>query len=266
MDQYFNRRVPRTMTSSEDDQVAVFYNQAFESLIEEISDKLIKEKNIYFITQLGNRFSEILKSKGVENSKLYTTKLLKNLLLKQFGSSIQILSQRGHASIIYSSEITVSQMCFMASKLQSELDESEYKIESDSSDEEDVAHPVHTDSFAVAKHFRTEMKKKSLTQKKTLSNEAIAEEELQSREPSRVEISYEAASKCVPDDLYNHVARMITQTGADFGTEGRVELKRAEHERVLNISQDLMSQVTNVPLLKHIGIALHVLRQVEAKT
>ena len=182
MDQYFNRRVPRTMTSSEDDQVAVFYNQAFEILIEEISDILIKEKNIYFITQLRNRFSEILKSKGVENSKLYTTKLLKNLLLKQFGSSIQMLSQRGHASSIYSSEITVSQMCFMASKLQSELDESEYKIESDSSDEEDVAHPVHTDLFAVAKHFRTEMKKKSLTQKKTLSNEAIAEEELQSRE------------------------------------------------------------------------------------
>ena len=156
-------------------------------------------------------------------------------------------------------------MCFMASKLQSELDESEYKIESDSSDEGDLAHPVHTDSFAVAKHLRTEMKKKSLTQKKTLSSEAIPEEEFQSREPSRVESSYEAASKCIPDDLYNHVAWMITQTGADFGTESRVELKRAEHERVLNISQDLMSQVTNVPLPKHIGIALHVLRQTRSK-
>ena len=62
MDQYLNRRVQKTMTSSEDDQVAGFYNQAFETLIEEI-DKLIKEKNIYFITQLRNRFSEIFNQK-----------------------------------------------------------------------------------------------------------------------------------------------------------------------------------------------------------
>ncbi len=42
---------------------------------------------------------------------------------------------------------------------------------------------------------------------------------------------------------------------------GRVHVTNNVHEKVLNISQDIMARVTHVPLPKHIGLALHVLRQ-----
>ena len=42
-------------------------------------------------------------------------------------------------------------------------------------------------------------------------------------------------------------------------------LSQKEHEKVLNISQDLMYNVTGAPMPKHVGLALYVLRQNRSK-
>ena len=39
---------------------------------------------------------------------------------------------------------------------------------------------------------------------------------------------------------------------------GRVKLTEREKKQVLNVAQDLMSQVTTLPMPKHVGLALHI--------
>jgi hypothetical protein len=62
------------------------------------------------------------------------------------------------------------------------------------------------------------------------------------------EISYEAASKTVPDGVYNYLAWVLTEADATIGEHGRVILSQIHHEKVLYVAQDLTAGVTNQPM------------------
>ena len=88
-----------------------YYQQALCEFASEIQDVLMKDQAVYFITQLRNRYREILAEKGLDNAFSHRSDRLKKRLLDSFGSPIQIVSQRGKRNLLCSSAITVSEMC-----------------------------------------------------------------------------------------------------------------------------------------------------------
>ena len=82
---------------------------------------------------------------------------------------------------------------------------------------------------------------------------------------SDMDISYEAALQRVPNELYNHITWMITNGTKTVAENGRLNLTETENKRVLNVAQDIMSQVTTLPMPKHVGLALHIHKQTRSK-
>lgn len=81
----------------------------------------------------------------------------------------------------------------------------------------------------------------------------------------KLEFSYSSASKCIPDSLYNHVAWLVTNSDPEVDKSGRVLLDKPTHEKVLNLSQDIAAQVSNIPTPKQVGLALHILKETRSK-
>ena len=48
------------------------------------------------------------------------------------------------------------------------------------------------------------------------------------------------------NSVYNHIAWLVTTAESDIGEDGKVQLPRPEHEKVLNLCQDLSSAVDNI--------------------
>ena len=190
MSRFMNRRKsnPRNFSSS-----SHAYENAFLDLVAQISQPLINDRKAFYITQLRDLYRNLLGSHGIENPFTYRSTSLQQRLKSHFGSSIQIIPQRGRASIVVSSEITASEMCDLISKLQSELDQSQLVVESDASEDENsniVA--SSSESFMVAKRLRSEIK----DEKKKHSTEM-------GTSPDAFIISYEEALERTPMLLYN---------------------------------------------------------------
>ena len=59
----------------------------------------------------------------------------------------------------------------------------------------------------------------------------------------------------IPDALYNLIAWIICNIDeSNINTDGRVELSSTDNEKVLNISQDIMSSVSKVPMPKQVQL------------
>jgi len=80
-----------------------------------------------------------------------------------------------------------------------------------------------------------------------------------------MEISYTEASKRVTSNLYNHMAWIVTDASPDVGDGERVQLDPKQHEKVLNLSQDLCAAVGGVPTPKQVGTTLHILKETRSK-
>ena len=248
MDAFMNRKRP-TMKLNE-------YDLAFNELVTEISDSLLKDRCAFYTTQLLKSYREYLAKRGVENVEAYRSDRLKKRLQDHFGSDIQIVAQRGKASIVCSSSITVREMCALAANLQREHDKSETQTESEDSDE-DVTESfmkrsvlANSELFVTAKHLRGKMKEKEKSG--DCRNESL-------------EITYESAAKTIPDDLYNHLAWMICDTDAEVHQTGRVILTESQERKVLNVAQELMANTTTLPMPKHIGLSMYILKQTGSK-
>ena len=247
MDNYMNRKVP-TVNKNE-------YDFAFCDLVEEISDKLIKQQSVFYTSQLLRKYREYLLKRGVNNVESYRSDRLEKRLLDHFGSDIQIVAQRGKSSLVCSSSITVQQMCAFAANLQRELHKCDMESETEYSDE-DVADDSKTgpglgsnDLFVAAKHLREKIKQKE--------KEAAS---------SSLEISYESASKSIPDDLFNYLAwTMFSHSDAVEQATGRVALTETQQRKVLNVAQEIMGNTTSLPMPKHVGISMYILKQTGSK-
>lgn len=67
-----------------------------------------------------------------------------------------------------------------------------------------------------------------------------------------MEISYEEALRRTGTNLYNYMGWLLTEAGAETNDSGRVELNVKQHEQVLNISRDICSAVSGIPIPKHV--------------
>ena len=106
MNNFMNRRPPQSSIS-----INLVHNDAFSKLVSEITNPLLKDRCGFYITQLRNRYREILQEHEVSNAKLYRTDRFQKRLLDHFGNDIQIVPQRGQANLVCSSKITVFEMC-----------------------------------------------------------------------------------------------------------------------------------------------------------
>ena len=58
---------------------------------------------------------------------------------------------------------------------------------------------------------------------------------------------------------------MLSDTEYDMGQDGRVQLEDRQHEKVLNLAQDICSSIANTPTPKQIGVAMHLIKQSRSK-
>ena len=159
MDNFMNKKLSAVIKENA-------YDLAFSELASEISESLIKDQSAFYTTKLLKKYCGYLAKRGVQNVGSYRSGRLQKRLLDLFGTDIQIVAQKGKASLVCSANITVREICALAAKLQGELEKSETQTESDESDEDTAEDAkkspalVQSDQFAVAKHLRGKMKEK----------------------------------------------------------------------------------------------------------
>ena len=232
------------------------YDLAFSELASQISESLIKDQSAFYTTQLLKKYHGYLAKQGVQNVGSYQSGRLQRRLLDHFGTDIQIVAQKGKASLVCSVNITVREMCALAAKVRGELDKSETQTESDESNEDTAEDAkkspalVQSDLFAVAKYLRGKMKEK--------------EKESRSENDS-LEITYEAASETIPDNLYNHLAWIMYNSGAEISETGRVTLPEHQDRKVVSVAQELMANTTTMPMPMHVGLSLYILKETGSK-
>lgn len=65
--------------------------------------------------------------------------------------------------------------------------------------------------------------------------------------------------------MWHYVAWLVTDASPDVGDDGRVLINPKKHEQVLNLAQDLSHAVAGTPTPKHVGTALHVMKETRSK-
>ena len=65
--------------------------------------------------------------------------------------------------------------------------------------------------------------------------------------------------------MYNFLAWLLTDSDESLEEGGRVQLSIVEEEHVLNLAQDIVGSLTQQPLPKHIGVAIHILKSTRSK-
>lgn len=160
-------------------------------------------------------------------------------LVKQFqnhyGEQIMIVPQVGTSNLLCSSKLALGTVLTEVKKLKDRLEESEY-IEEDldtdkTATEPQQSHTSPSEAFHTAKAIRKQLKSIASEERKRLKQLDAAE--------VNMDISYEYALKCVPNDLYNHIAWMLTDADSGLGPDDHVVLEAKQHEQVLDLSQDI---------------------------
>ena len=182
MDNFMNKKLSAVIKENA-------YDLAFSELASEISESLIKDQSAFYKTD-EILLNEVYKTwahtevAGFKN----VSDVFEACQLGYFGKDIQIVAQKGKASLMCSPNITVREMCALAAKLQGELDKFETQTESDESDKDTAEDAkkspalVQSDLFAVAKHLRGKMKEK---EKESRSENDMIQLKLHTRPPRK---------------------------------------------------------------------------------
>ena len=142
-----------------------YYQQALCEFSSEIQDVLMKDQAVYFITQQRNRCREILAEEGLDNAFSHRSDRLQRRLFDYFGSSIQIVSQRGKLNLVCSSAFAVSEMCSWASKLQKEINEFLLLVPDNDNTDDTLVFIPQNDPYRIPKQMRQKLKDKANAQK-----------------------------------------------------------------------------------------------------
>lgn len=186
---------------------------------------------------------------------------------------IMVVPQKGCSSLVCSADLNIGCMLTKLKELKETAEESEYEEES-----EDEVTPDDTivSSYNTAKRIQMELQDQRKAEKQALKGAREARSYLASgsqqmpgsetEDPSlQLEISYLEASRRVSCNLCNHLEWLITDASPEMGEDGRVKVSPKQHEQVLNLAQDVCQAVPGIPTPKHIGMALHVLKETRSK-
>ena len=215
--------------------------------------------DIIFLSSLRDKYRAWLSDSGASLSSSRSSSIKKKIehYYRQHGSPIMIVPQRGQSSIICSSDMSIGYLLAKVASMKDEISAEESADESeDDSTESNGIRERNITLYLSAKSLQTDIKA-TASQLKKNRKENI---------DTSMQITFDAANERLPVSLYNHVAWLITDATPELTDPNtRVQLKEREHEKVLNLAQDISAAVANTPNPKHIGSALHVLKQTMSK-
>ena len=125
MDKFRSRHGERAPSLVSDDAQNIIYDKAFSTLAAEITEPIFKNRSAFYITQLLDRYREILQGIGADNAMSYRADPLCKKITDRFGNDVQIVPQRGMSNLVCLSAIAVAEICVLATKLHKEVADSE---------------------------------------------------------------------------------------------------------------------------------------------
>ena len=236
------------------------YERAFKETVSKVEGKLLNENTVFFVSQLRDMVRQGLSDRQVNHAIQKSLNQLVRQLENYFGDKIIIVPLVGTSRLVCSSSLSLSTVLSEVKQLKGKLEEWEYLDEEDDEPDEkngDRGRDVHVqfqrESFITAKAIRRQVK------------EIRPQDEADDAGNLDLDISYQAAKKLVPTDLYNHLSWMLHDVPFDVGPDGCVPLSQKQHEQVLNIGQDVIAGMSTIPTPKQVGTALHIMKQTRSK-
>ena len=260
MTTYLNRRARQSSTETSP------YDAALNQLLADIDEPLFKDGSIFFMTTLRDKYRLYLIEQGVDDAQSYRSQSLIARIEKEYGDRIMVVPQRGSSSLICSAELSIGCLMTKLKELKERVDEEEYAEESDDEMPQD---DTMVSAYHTARRIRMELQEQRKTEKQALkaAQEARTSEHEGEHEgiSPQMQISYSEASDRVSNNLYNLSAWLITDSPPEVGDDGRVHVSPQQHEQVLNLAQDVCKAVAGIPTPKHVGTALHILKETRSK-
>jgi hypothetical protein len=260
MTTYLNRRARQSSTETSP------YDAALNQLLADIDEPLFKDGSIFFMTTLRDKYRLYLIEQGVDDAQSYRSQSLRARIETEYGDRIMVVPQRGSSSLICSAELSIGCLMTKLKELKERVDEEEYAEESDDEMPQD---DTMVSAYHTARRIRMELQEQSKTEKQALkaAQEARTSEHEGEHEgiSPQMQISYSEASDRVSNNLYNLSAWLITDLPPEVGDDGRVHVSPQQHEQVLNLAQDVCKAVAGIPTPKHVGTALHILKETRSK-
>lgn len=275
MNFYLTRRVHAQEKTDSDTSL---YDAALTQLISRIDEPLFRHGSVFFVTALRDEFRKYLKNHGIDNATSYRSQSLVARLKGHYtvdgNSKIMVVPQKGCSSLICSADLNIGCLLTKLKELKEKAEEAEYEEESEDEVPQDNA---IVSSYNTAKRIRLELQAQRKAEKQALKcdREARSSSVRGSNQTpegenqylsQHLEISYPEASQRVGVNLYNHLAWLLTDASPEVGEDGRVKVSPKQHEKVLNIAQDICQTVAGIPTPKHIGTALHILKETRSKS
>jgi len=273
MNNYLTKRVPTQETCTHTSP----YDAALTQLVSHIDEPLFRDDAVFFVTALRDEFRKYLESHGVENVESYRSQCLVARLQSHYEADgnckIMVVPQKGCSSLICSADLSIGCMLAKLKQLKEKSEDAEYEEES-----EDEVTPDDTiiSSYNTAKRIRMELQDQRKAEKQALkhareagTSSASGSQQIPESETEgmslQMEVSYLEASRRVSCNLYNYLAWLITDAPPEVGEDGRVHVNPKQNEQVLNLAQDVCQAVAGIPTPKHIGTALHILKETRSK-
>ena len=274
MNFYLTRRVCSQEKTSTDTNP---YDAALTKLVSRIHEPLFRDGAVFFVTALRDEFRKYLKNHGVDSVNSYRSQSLVARLKSHYEvdgtCKIMVVPQKGCSSIVCSADLNIGCMLTKLKELKETAEEAEYEEESE---DEVTSDDTIVSSYNTAKRIRMELQDQRKANKEALKSARETRSSLasvsqqmpgnESEDPSlQLEISYLGASRRVSCNLYNHLAWLITDASTEVDEDGRVKITPKQNEQVLNLAQDICQIVAGIPTPKHVGTALHILKETRSK-
>ena len=261
-----NKRTVKTDTGkcNSDDSL---YELGMQWLISEVDQALCEEGYVYSVSSLHQMFCKWLADNGVENLEKVAgnTRRLSEYFQNHYGEKMKILSQVGCSNLLCSSDLDISLVLREVKKLKDQLQDVEcLNVGLSSSVNKCNLNYQTAEAYHIAKSIRKSVKSYNLEERRKC-RESLACLDPGAQIKSDMDILYECAERVVPKELYNILAWIVSAAGEELGPDGRVILPKKQHEKVLNLAQDIAAATANVRTPKHIGIALHLLKKSRSK-
>lgn len=258
------------------------YDTAFKQLLksENFEEEIFQNEGVMCVNYLRNKFRNLLQEQGIETYSSYKSSRLTKRLTNMYGDNVTIFPQAGASSLVCSKQLPAGKLFSQVNKLNKQ-NENDFSQESDG-DSDDVNGDNSNNAnvvFHAAKHLRSELKndekeeqiviktaKENLQGMHDLASHGLTTVEQPTGSILAMNVNYETAYERVNTKLYNHMAWLVTDADAEIGDDGHVILNRKQHEKVLNIAQDITASVTGIATPKQIGTALYLLKETRSKT
>lgn len=228
------------------------YETAFDALINEVHHDLIKERKVFNLSNLLDKYKEHLSEVTIDGSS-YKSSRLQERLLQHYGDQIYIQTQhgQGQSSLVMSSKITVAEAIAAATDLKKELSLTRLEV-SFNFDETDFGNDDENDRhilYKAAQILRAKMEYK-----------------LPENYPPPSELSAESSESLLPTSLVKFIMWLIDPASfAVAEDDGQYRATKETQRKCLSIVECIMFCTGKVWMPQHLGLAVRLHKEYGSK-